>query len=169
MKVHFEELSDSSKIWIYTADRFLTEAEAAVVRLRLSVFLDQWSSHGSPILNFGDIFYNKFLVLFADESKSYASGCSIDNSVHFVQALGAEIGADFFTRLEIQYVSEGSIKTLSGTKELKQKLEEGSINEETVIFDHTVKDKSEFVKSWQKPIKNSWMSRFISKNTTAAI
>ena len=167
MKVSFEELAPTSKIWIYTADRFLNNEEVAEIRSRLDQFLDQWQAHGSPILNFGDIYHNKFLVLFADESRSYASGCSIDSSVRFIRDLGELIGTDFFTRLEIQYHDGHAIKTLAGTKALKEAMESGNTDQNTIIFDHTVKDKSEFMTSWQKPVKDSWLKRFIPQPITA--
>lgn len=166
MKVSFEELSPSSKIWIYNADRFLTEDEASKIKAGLDKFLDQWHAHGSPILNFGDLYHQKFLVLFADETKSYASGCSIDSSVRFVRDLGEMIGVDFFTRLEIQYFKGNEIKTFEGTKALKTALENGSLMHDTIIFDHTVKDKAEFETGWQKPISASWLKRFIPQPAT---
>ncbi|HMP30849.1 MAG TPA: hypothetical protein PKD85_14680, partial [Saprospiraceae bacterium] len=81
MKVSFEVLSPQSKIWIYTSDRFLTENAVDLIQPNLEIFLENWSSHGSPIFNYGNLYYNKFLVLFADETRSHASGCSIDKSV----------------------------------------------------------------------------------------
>jgi hypothetical protein len=167
MKVSFEELSPSSKIWIYSADRFFNEEEVAEIKNRLDQFLNQWHAHGSPILNFGDIYHNKFLVLFADETRSCASGCSIDSSVRFIKDLGEFFGADFFTRLEIQYLDGDKIKTLSGTKALKEAIESGNADQNTIVFDHTVKDKSEFVTAWKKPVKDSWLKRFIPQPTTA--
>lgn len=165
MKVDFENLSPQSKIWIYPADRILHDDDIITIRPQLQNFLENWSSHGSPILNFGDIYYNKFLVLFADETRSRASGCSIDYSVHFITELGNIIGVNFFQHLEIQYLDGKNLKTVSGTKNLKELINNLSIDGETLFFDNTIKDKHQFNTEWIKPIKNSWLKRFLNQNS----
>jgi hypothetical protein len=160
MKVSFEKLSPQSKLWIYSADRFLTDNEMNIVLPQLHDFLEQWSSHGSPILNFGDIYHHKFLVLFADETRSYASGCSIDKSVHFITELGQQIGINFFERMQIQYLEDDQLISVPGTKKFKELINDHIVNEDTLIFDHTVKDKAQFENEWIKPLKYSWLKRY---------
>ena len=44
MFVEFEELGDSSKIWIYQADRFITTSEVKVIEETLTAFCGQWTA-----------------------------------------------------------------------------------------------------------------------------
>ena len=94
-----EHLSDASRVWIYTSPRELSNSELDFVLRELDIFTANWAAHGSQLRAKGTVLENRFIVLAADESKTGASGCSIDTSVQFMKALGSELGLDLFNRM----------------------------------------------------------------------
>ena len=49
MLVDFNELPDSSRIWIYPSNRNFTEDEQAELRVRIASFLEEWTAHGQSL------------------------------------------------------------------------------------------------------------------------
>ncbi|HBT09769.1 MAG TPA: ABC transporter ATPase, partial [Leeuwenhoekiella sp.] len=46
MLTPFQELSDTSRLWIYQSDRKFTEEELPKLEQYLSAFLEKWTAHG---------------------------------------------------------------------------------------------------------------------------
>lgn len=154
-------LDNSSRVWIYQADRFLTYDELDQVRDRLFPFLQEWVSHDNKLATYGNIFHRRFLAFFVDESQAHvASGCSIDASVRFVKDLGSRIGVDFFDRMTYCYLEDDEVVSVAHHA-LPDLYRSGAITDETIFFDHLVKEKGEFLTSWTKPLRNSWHKRFV--------
>jgi len=106
----FSGFPDSSKVWIYSADRFFKENEKAFVHDCLEEFTQQWATHGKELFASASTFLDSFIVFVVDESKVKASGCSIDTSVRLVKSIGAELNIDFFDRLWMLVELNGSTK-----------------------------------------------------------
>lgn len=154
-------LEDSARVWLYQANRELTYDEIDIVRPAIYEFAQNWVSHNNSLLSYGNIFHRRFIGLFVDESASSgASGCSIDTSVQLVRSLGDQIGVDFFDRMSFCYLEDEEIYQITPT-ELAEKYKNGQINDDTLFFDHLVKHKGAFIKSWLKPLGESWHKRFV--------
>lgn len=153
-------LDDSSKVWIYQSDKEFTHDELDVAREDIFHFLNDWTAHSKDLTCYGNIFHRKFLAFFVDESNSYASGCSIDKSVKFVEYLGDKLGKDFFDRMTYAYMVDEDIFTINHS-ELSEAYSAKKITDDTLFFDNLVKTKGEFIKSWIKPLKLSWHQRFV--------
>lgn len=97
----FPELSPTSKVWIYNADRDLDATEVNFIQDSLNVFIPQWAAHGAKLYGNATVYKSRFVILSVDESQVNASGCSIDTSVNFVKKLGSDIGVDFFNRMNM--------------------------------------------------------------------
>lgn len=95
----FPELSGLSKVWVYTANRELSDVEVNLLQTETNTFVNGWSAHGNGLKARGVVLENRFLVLAADETEVNASGCSIDSSVKFVKSMGTKLNVDFFNRL----------------------------------------------------------------------
>ena len=74
-----------SRIWIYQSDRMFSEKETEAIDEMLRQFTDSWTSHGAKVKGFGKVFFNRFIVLMADETSSGVSGCSTDSSVRLIK------------------------------------------------------------------------------------
>ena len=153
-------LENTSRVWLYQADRMLSYDELDYARPRVMEFLENWTSHNHQLMTYGNIFHRQFLGLFVDESMSGASGCSIDKSVHFVEALGAKLGVDFFNRRRFAYLIDDEVKQI-GIDDLKQSYNSGIITENTLFFDNLVSTKGDFLSKWLVPLSDSWINRFV--------
>jgi len=155
-------LDNSSKVWIYQADREFSYDELDVAREHIQNFLSTWTSHNAELHTYGNIFHRRFLAIFVDESQSTgASGCSIDKSVHFVQTLGQELGIDFFNRrLYSFFKNEEDIETLS-EEDFSLAYANGKVLNSTLVFDNLVKDKEGFIKNWIRPLDQTWIKRLV--------
>lgn len=162
-------LDDQSKVWIYQSGTQLPVEIVRNIREDLMNFLKQWTSHNMNLFTYGNIFHNRFLVLFVDEKYNTAGGCSIDKSVHFIQGLERKYGISLMERkdvaiMEKAFDEEGedisSIYTIP-LDDLKDAWQSGRVNDDTLVFDNLVKTKSEFLKKWVVPLKSSWHRRFV--------
>jgi hypothetical protein len=153
-------LEPHSRVWVYPASREINYEELDIVRPILFSFLERWTAHNQTLVTYGNIFHQRFVALFVDESAAGASGCSIDSSVHFIQNLGEQLRIDFFNRQSVQFLIEDQVVTYQ-LHDLKDKYNQGLINEDTLFFNNLVKTKEQFLKSWIIPIKAGWVRRFI--------
>ena len=109
-----------SRVWVYQADRFLSETEVLWLEEQIQAFTQEWASHGSQLKATGAVLDNIFVVLSVDSSESSASGCSIDSSVRFIKQVGAELNVDFFNRLKVVKESQSGEKQLISYSKLKE-------------------------------------------------
>ena len=103
-----------------------------------------------------------FLVLAANEQFNQASGCSIDASVHFVQQLETTFGLRLFdrTKTAVWQADELVFKT---TAELKTDIQNGTFDDNTLIFNNLVQTINELKTAWQVRAGSSWLSRFFKQ------
>lgn len=97
----FENFNNDSRVWVYQADRFLTNTEVNWLNEQVESFVKEWAAHGNQLKAEGQVLHNRFVVLVVNESIHQASGCSIDSSVKFIKSVGNELEVDFFNRLQI--------------------------------------------------------------------
>lgn len=153
-------LSEHSRVWVYQANRELTDEELEKLRPLIYDFLEQWTAHDEHLLAYGNIFHRRFLALFVDESKCAASGCSIDKSVKFIETLGNTLGVDFFDRMSACYLKNDQIHCVK-LSDLKHLYQNGVVEGSTLFFDHLVKTKKDFIESWLVRLDQSWYKKFL--------
>ena len=151
-------LDDSSRVWIYQADRELSYDEIDIVRPNIFSFVNQWSSHGTNVDAYGNIFHKRFIVLFADDAHQ-VSGCSIDSSVQFVKEVGNALNIDFFNRELFAFMENEDVFTIH-RNDIPHAFESSKINDYTFVFDNLVSNKAKFLNSWLIPFGESWHKRF---------
>ena len=156
------DMSDASRIWIYASNRMLTNEEVLLVQGKLNAFIDDWSSHGANMDASGEVMYQRFVVIAADETKAMASGCGIDKSVRFMQDLGKLLDIDFFKRTLTHFVVNEEIhqKELHEFWAMKKA---GLIDDQTIVFDHTIKSLAELRNQWMIPFSASWHAEMWSR------
>lgn len=156
-----EHLSDSTRVWIYIADRELNARERQIAEKELSEFSRSWISHNKQLKARGGIYFHRLAVLAVDESMAGASGCSIDDSVRFLRKLGNQMGIDFFNRMQFAYLDEkGKLKVLS-QEAFRKKYRAGEIEDDTMVLDPLVDRKDAFERALFKPLSDSWHLRFV--------
>lgn len=155
-----DALNPQSRIWVYQANEPFGKQEVAEVESNLQQFAEQWVSHNNQLKAAAAVLHERFLVLAVDETQAGASGCSIDSSVNFLKKLGAHYQRDLFDRMRFSYVKEGEVHTVS-KDEFARLYQDGTINDETLVFDPLVKTVGELSVGFEKPLKNSWHARFV--------
>ncbi len=153
--------SPDSKIWIYQADRLLSDVETAIVNEKTASFTAQWISHNNDLKAMGACLHQLFLVLMVDESQAGASGCSIDKSVRFVKSMEDELGVSFFNRLKFSFFDENKNIQIVDKQSFKQFFLEEKINSDTLVFDTLVQNKREFDAFFVKKLSESWHKKMV--------
>lgn len=150
------------RVWIYQADRFLTETEVADIDLLLQDFVAQWTAHGSALAGRAAIRYNLFLVLEVDEAQAGVTGCSIDKSVHFIKGLEQQFSVGFFDRMKVAFKgNQGNVQLLARS-EFAGLVTKGEVNDETIVFNNLIQSSEELDTQWEIPFKDSWHSKVFS-------
>ncbi|MAI23029.1 MAG: ABC transporter ATPase [Crocinitomicaceae bacterium] len=96
-------LPSTSRVWLYTADRVLTAEEQDGLRAAIETFLLEWVAHGQSLQASWRLEGGRCLVIALDERSPNATGCSIDTSVRWLQALGEQMGVDWMNRNTVTY------------------------------------------------------------------
>jgi len=159
MYVPFAQLPDSARIWIYQADRPLTDAEVAAVQPALRHFSDEWTSHGRALQASADILHHQFLVIGLDEAVADASGCSIDSSVRFVRGVEEALGVSLLEKSRLAFLVEGQVELLD-RRELKSAVAAGRLRSNTPYFDATVARKDALQNSFPTAASQTWLARY---------
>ncbi len=160
MLVAFNELPETSRIWVYQANRNFSEQELEEINLLLPQFLTQWTAHGSSLHAGYEIKYNRFIVIGLDQSLASASGCSIDASVHFIQGLEKRFGVELLDRMNVSF-KQGDYITYKSMADFKKMAKARAITEKTIVFNNLVANKQEYLEHWEVPASESWHGRFI--------
>lgn len=159
MLTDFKNLPDDARIWIYQANRKLSDDEVAAISEQTGRFVEQWTAHGADLKAGFEIRYNRFIVIALDQSLAAASGCSIDASVHFIQQLEKEFDVDLLDKMNVTFYNGDFIahKTLSDFRAMAKAK---SVSSKTVVFNNLVNTKGEYDLYWEVPAAESWHSRF---------
>jgi len=158
----YDTLPDDTRVWIYQSNRPLTDTEVQAVREELQAFVQEWVSHNRQLRAHGDVWHHTFIVLLVDESQAGASGCSIDKSVYFLKSLQDRLGVDLFDRMAFAY-REGEQVAVLPKGAFRQAYAEGTITDDTPVFDNLVDTKAAFERQWEKPLRDSWHKRFVGR------
>jgi hypothetical protein len=162
MYLPFDQMPGDARLWIYQADRALSEMEYAAVENSLHHLCDTWLAHGAPLRTSFRIAYNHFIILAVDERQAGASGCSIDGSVRLLKSLQERLGVDFFNRQRVAFVDADSIR-LHGTGDLKTLFESGILTADSITFNNALSTKADWESMWRVPARESWLSRYLPK------
>ncbi|MDR3696463.1 ABC transporter ATPase [Mucilaginibacter sp.] len=149
------QFSENSRVWVYQADRELSDREVQLIQNELDSFATGWTAHNNQLKAKGEVRYNRFLILTVDESQAGASGCSIDKSVRFIKDMQQQFNINLLDRFNLAY-REGS-EVLSAPRHVFEDLiKQGSINTNTIVFNNMVQNLSELQNKWEVPFKDSW-------------
>lgn len=162
MFVPFDNLPDTARIWIYQSDRKLKQDEKSTISTNLLAFTNQWTAHNQTLGASFSILHDQFIVLAVDEDYNQASGCSIDASVHAFRNLGAHLQIDFFTRTNVAFWKDGEVQIVP-LSELSEKPGGGIWNNQTEVFNNTIRTKGELINSWKISAGQSWLKRHLAK------
>ena len=159
MLVAFEKLPETARVWIYQANRSFTGEELQGLHADLRQFLEQWTAHGSQLQAGFETPYNRFIVIGLDQTLASASGCSIDASVRFIQAVEEKYGVELLDKMNVSY-KQGEYVAYKSLKDFRQMAKDKAISKNTIVFNNLVVNKEEYTQHWEVPASESWHARF---------
>ncbi|MFD1095950.1 ABC transporter ATPase [Salegentibacter chungangensis] len=161
MYVEFDTLPDSSRIWIYQANRSFTDEELVEIKAKLEQFIEQWTAHGGSLKASYEIRYKRFIILALDQDLNAATGCSIDASVQFIQNLEKEYGVDLLDKMNVSY-KQGEFVAYKSLADFKKMAKNKAVSPKTIVFNNLVNNKGEYLEAWEVPAAESWHNRFMN-------
>ena len=150
-------LSENSRVWLYTADRLLTDQEQAELPDDIERFLSEWATHGQSLRASWRLEGGRCLVIALAAHGPHATGCSIDAQVHWLQALGQQWGINWMTRNTVTYYD----KVASTWQDMPlasfwAARKAGRINSETLVVNAVISKKLECEPTLVCPFNASW-------------
>lgn len=155
-----DSMPAESRVWVFQANRTLSEDEIDFIASNLKLFLPSWAAHGKSLFASYELRYERFLIIYLDEKQAGATGCSIDKLMNLVAAFEEKLQLFFRDRMQVVYRSETGLHD-ANLNDLPDLVKEGTVDESTIVFNNLVENKKALLESWETPIANSWHSRFI--------
>ncbi len=155
MFVPLEEMSSTSRVWVYMSDREWEKGEVEQIRFLVKPFLEEWTAHQQALKASYAIVYNRFLILAVDEEFTSATGCSIDKSVAFIRSIEQRINCVMMDRMLFAYKKEGRV-VVATKSEFERITEAGLISDDTIVFDNLVDSINALNHRWEIPFERSW-------------
>ena len=160
MAVLFNDMNPLSRVWVFQATRVLTTDEQSFIDAKLSVFIADWATHGTPLHAAFAIKNNCSVIVSVDENIQAASGCSISSLTALFESFGSEFKLSFFDRFSIAHQSQRKVE-ISTVKEFKELISNGSVNADTIVYNNLIALKEDLSTKWELPLKESWQKRYL--------
>jgi len=148
------------RIWIYTISQLLPEEQLNALKQRCQDFVSTWTAHEVSLDASFELYKNRLLIFKVNEANYNASGCSIDKQVRLVKELEQQFSVELLNRLLVAYEKNGEVAVVK-TSEIAGLLNDGSINEHTLVFDNTISQSTDLTTNWKKPLKETYLSRYL--------
>jgi hypothetical protein len=159
MYIPFENLPEESRIWIYQSNRKFTDEEFAEIDNAVRSFVEGWNAHNTALEASYLLKYNRFIILAVNQQVHSASGCSIDDSVRFIQSLEQKYGVDLLDKMNVTF-RNGEHIAHKPLADFKKMAKEKAVSENTIVFNNLVNTVGEWNDFWEVPAAESWHSRF---------
>lgn len=154
--VTFDAMPPSARVWIFAADRPLSNGERDRLLEQVDGFLEQWKAHGAPLTAARDWRYDQFLFVAVDEAAAGVSGCSIDALVHGLRGLEADLDTRLIDHSPVLYRENGEIRRVP-RQDFARLANAGSVTPQTTVFNNTLTTVGQVREGkWEGPAADSW-------------
>lgn len=160
LSTSLDQMTDSSRVWVYKSAMPFTEAQCAELFRRGGTFVEEWAAHGVALSASFDLLHRHFMILTVDEQRALASGCSIDASVRFIRGVEVDLQLRLTDRMVVLYEKDGGIVHCR-VPELEQLVKSGVLTGDTVVFDDLVATLGELRTHFRVPLRSTWMARYL--------
>ncbi len=148
----FPDFPPDSRIWVFQADKQLSESDKHFLSQTLDLFFPTWTSHEKHMKATHAVLYNHILIVALDQTLAGASGCGIDKLMYVVRKAGESLQIDFFNRNKILTLVHG-IAQLNALAEAGKWLREDT---PVIVFHHL--QKLAEIDNICIPAKDSWLA-----------
>lgn len=159
MYVPFDAMPEESRIWIYQSNRKFSDDEVAEIETSLKEFIENWTAHGAGLEASFITRYNRFIIIAVNQGIQAATGCSIDASVQYIQALEQKYTVDLLDKMNVTFKLGEHIAHKPLT-EFKKMAKDKAVSANTIVFNNLVNTVGEWQDFWEVPASESWHSRF---------
>lgn len=160
MNHEYKTFPDNSKVWIFQSSRPFDDDDVNFIKVRVDEFIENWESHGNLLKADFDVLHNLFIAVFVDEQSDRMCGSAQDRLVRLMKELESELEVELLNRMNLSYL-KGNIAKVATMNDFPKLLNDGEINENTIVFDNTITTKEVFDKKWKLPLKESWHKQLI--------
>ena len=153
----WDSLPESSRTWLYMADRVLTDEEQDSLRMDINSFLEEWVAHGQSLQASWRLEGGRCLIIVLDEHSPNATGCSIDAKVHWLQVFGKHWGLDWMNRNSVTYKDSDTLtwcdQPLASFWAARKA---GIVDDDTLVVNAVISKKLECEPTLVVAFKQSW-------------
>ncbi len=136
-RVEIEQLPETSRVWIFGADRSLNDEQRERLLGTVDEFLGGWSAHGSKMEGARQLIENRFLIVAADPGTN-PSGCSIDRLFSTLQKLEGELAVSLLDSGRIYFRdASGTVQSVERPV-FRALVTSGEVSASTPVFDTTI-------------------------------
>jgi len=158
-RIAFDELPEDARVWIFSAERKLAEAERTRLLAEVDAFIDQWGAHAMPLTAGRDLVYDQFLFIAVDQRAAGPSGCSIDALVRQMRSLQDEIGVELVNHAPVLFRQGDAIARVP-REAFAELAEAGDVGPNTTVFNNTLTSLGDVrAGRWEVPAADSWHAR----------
>ena len=162
--MNYQSMPESSRVWVYQSNRLLNDAEVNEINKMAQHFVPSWDAHGALLSSSITVLHHLFVIIVVDEQVTQISGCAIDKSVAFIKRVEQQLNIQCFDRMNVAYQNGNTIE-LCNMQQFQTLLNEGKINDQTLVFNNLISTKKELDTNWQIPLNKSWHKRLLSTPT----
>ncbi len=154
----FEQLPETARLWIYGADRPLSDPEKREIATQLERFLAEWTAHKQDLCAAWQILHDFFILIGVDESQLAASGCSIDALSRFLRGLEERFELRLVdTHARVFYRDAGGAVRCVERAAFKILTQTQAVTADTRVFDNTIQSVGLLrAGRWEVPMRESW-------------
>jgi hypothetical protein len=150
-----------NRVWIYLSEKEFTDEQIKEISAEGEHFLSGWNAHGQPLSGTLEVYKKHFIIIKANEAQFAASGCSIDKLVQFIKHTEQKFNLSLFNRLLVAVQKDEGIEVIHSSK-VRGLLDNGSLNENSLVYELSVGTEKELLQNFLVPLKNSWLKKFLS-------
>ena len=156
----FVDFHPDARVGSSQSERKISDAEQTELLKDLANYTQTWRSHGDDLASMGRIVKDQFIVLIADTISTQIGGCSQDDMMRFIQSVEKKYNLSLLNRSLVALLVDDEVQ-LHNLNELSNKVKEHVVSEKSLMFDNMVRSRADFQHNWLKPLKDSWVSKFL--------
>ncbi len=158
-RTDFDKLPEDARVWIFAAERPLSQTEQDQLLTEVDRFINQWGAHDAPLTAGRELRYDRFLFVAVDQRQVGPSGCSIDALVRQMKSLEQDIGIELVNHSPVVFRQGEEIKRVP-REEFAALASSGDVGPDTTVFDNTLTTLGDVrAGRWETLVANSWHAR----------
>lgn len=159
MYVPFNQLPNSSKIWIYQSNKEFNKNEIVEINTNLKSFVQNWTSHSDSLHASFDIKHNYFIIIGVDTTHNDTSGCSQDALFRNIKELEKSYDLSLLDRENLAFLIDDKVKIIK-LKDIEKNINNNNINIQSIFFNNLAHFLEDLNNNWLVPIEKTWLNKY---------